>query len=52
VIRANNGQGVLEGSGHLPVVHNALVVEGEACLTALYAAMDIGISRIIVEMDS
>jgi ribonuclease HI len=52
VIRDNNGQRVLAASGRLSAVHNALVAEGEACLVALYAAMYIGISRIIVDTDS
>jgi ribonuclease HI len=52
VIRDGAGQGVLAGSGRLNAVYDALAAEGEACLAALYAAMSVGISRIIVETDS
>jgi hypothetical protein len=43
---------VLAGAGKLRAVHDALAAEGEAYLAALYAAMDIGISRIILETNS
>jgi hypothetical protein len=52
VIRDCGGHGVMEGSGRIRAVHDALAAAGEACLAALYAAMDIGIWRIILETDS
>jgi hypothetical protein len=52
VIRDHEGHGVMAGSGRIRAVHDALAAEGEACLAAIYAAMDIGISRIILETDS
>jgi ribonuclease HI len=36
----------------LNAVHDALAAEGEACLAALNAAMDLGISGVAVETDS
>jgi len=41
--------GVLARTGRLTAVHDALVAEGEACLAALRAATELGISRIIPE---
>lgn len=52
VIRDNDGQGVLAGSGCLSAVNDALAAEGEACIAALEAAMDRGISHNIIETDS
>ena len=52
VVRDSDGQGILAGCGRLKSVHNALTVEGEACLMALKAAMEVGISRVIIETDS
>lgn len=52
VTRDCDGGGVLVGSDHLKWVHDALIAEGEACLAALTAAMDAGISRVIIETDS
>ena len=52
VVRDSDGHGVLAGSRFLPAVHDALSAEGEACLAALNAAMEAGISRVIVEADS
>ena len=52
LVRDSDGRGVLAGSGFLPAVHDALSAEGEACLAALNAAMEAGISRVIVEADS
>ena len=46
------GRGVLAGAGRLNAMHDALAAEGEACLAALNAAMDLGISRVGVEIDS
>ena len=46
------GRGVLAGAGRLNAVHDALAAKGEACLAALNAAMDLGISRVGVEIDS
>ena len=40
------------GVGHLRAVHNALSAEGESCLAALQAALEAGISRIIIETGS
>ncbi|RLM98555.1 hypothetical protein C2845_PM06G23010 [Panicum miliaceum] len=51
-IRDSDGNGVLAGSGRLNAVHDALSADGEACLAALKAAMDLGISRVILETDS
>jgi len=52
VIRDSEGHGVLAGAGHLRAVYDALSAEGEACLAALQAAMEAGISRVIIETDS
>lgn len=52
VIRDCDGNGVLEGSGRLKWVHDALMAEGEACLAALTVAMDAGISHVVIEADS
>ena len=43
---------MLAGSGRLKWVHDALFAEGEACLEALKAAMEVGISRVAIETDS
>ena len=51
-IRDSDGKGILAGSGRLKSVQDALSAEGEACLAALKAAMELGISRVIVETDS
>ena len=51
-IRDHAGNGVLAGSGRLTAVHDALSAEGEACLAALKAAMELGISRVALETDS
>jgi hypothetical protein len=48
-IRDSNGCGVLAGSGKLSAVHDALSAEPEACVAALHAAMDVGISHVVVE---
>jgi len=40
VVRDSDGFGVLEGSGRLKAVHDALSAEGEACLAALRAATE------------
>jgi len=52
VVRDSDGQGMLAGSGRLRAVHDALSAEGEACLMALKAAMEVGISHVIIETDS
>ena len=52
MVRDSDGHGILAGSGRLWVVHDALSAEGEACLTALKIAMEVGISRVIIETDS
>ena len=51
-MRDSDGHGVLAGSGKLAAVHDALFVESEAVLAALKAAIDVGISLVIVEADS
>jgi hypothetical protein len=33
-------------------VHDALTAEGEACVAALHAAMDVGISHVVAETDA
>ena len=43
---------MLARTGRLTAVRDALVAEGEACLAALRAATELGISRIIPETDS
>ncbi|BAS74006.1 Os01g0714175 [Oryza sativa Japonica Group] len=50
VIRGENGRGVLAGSGRLPMVSDAHG-RAEACLAALEAAIDHGISQVINESD-
>ena len=52
VIIDSEGHGVLAGVGHLRAVHNALSAERESCLAALQAALEAGISRIIIETGS
>ena len=52
MVRDSDGFGVLAGSGRLKAVRDALSAEGEACLAALQAATEAGISRVIVESDS
>ena len=52
VFRDCDGHGVLARSGRLSRVHDALTAEGEACLAALEAAMDCGISLVAIETDS
>jgi ribonuclease HI len=50
--RDSEGTGILAGCGRLRAVHDALAAEGEACLAALYAARNVGISQVMVESDS
>jgi hypothetical protein len=52
IVRDSDGHGILAGSGCLPTVTDALAAEGEACLAALDAAMERGISHVIIETDS
>jgi ribonuclease HI len=52
VIRDCDGHGVLAGSGKLAATHDALSAEAEACLATLNVAMGVGISHVIVEIDS
>ncbi|WVZ95969.1 hypothetical protein U9M48_041787 [Paspalum notatum var. saurae] len=52
VIRDHDGHGVLAGAGRLEGVTDVLCAESHACLAALDAAMEHGISRVIVETDS
>uniref|UniRef100_J3LGX7 RNase H type-1 domain-containing protein n=1 Tax=Oryza brachyantha TaxID=4533 RepID=J3LGX7_ORYBR len=51
VIRDDKGRGVLAGSGRLPMVSDALMVEAEACSATLEAAINHGILRVIIETD-
>ena len=52
IIRDSDGQAIVAGSGRLSAVPDAISAEGEACLAALEAAMNRGISRVIIETDS
>jgi hypothetical protein len=52
IVRVSDGHGILAGSGCLPTVTDALAAEGEACLAALDAVMERGISHVIIETDS
>lgn len=52
VVQDSNGRGIIAGCGRLQVGHDTLSAEGEACLMALKAAMEIGISWVIIETDS
>lgn len=52
VIRDSDGHGVLAGSGSLKWVSDALIAEGEACMMALKAAEEAGVSRVAIETDS
>ena len=52
MVRDSDGHGILAGSGRLWAVHDALSAEGEACLMALKTAMEVGISRVIIETNS
>ena len=52
VIRDCDGHGILAGAGRFRAVYGALSTEGEACLAALQAALEAGISRIFIETDS
>ena len=51
-MRGHKGDTVLAGAGRINVAHDALSAESQACLAALYAAMDHGLSQIILETDS
>ena len=51
-MRDENGQAVLAGAGNLSAVHDALCAEAEACLTALSATMNHGMSNVVFESDS
>ncbi|RLN28580.1 hypothetical protein C2845_PM05G37280 [Panicum miliaceum] len=51
VVRDSDCQGIMAGCGQLQAVHHALSAEGEACLMALKAAVEIGISRVIIKTD-
>ena len=42
----------MAGAGRINVVHDALSAEAQACLAALYATIDKGISQILLETDS
>jgi len=52
VVRDENGQAVLAGAGNLSAVHDALCAEAEACLAALSATMNHGMSNVVFESDS
>ena len=52
MIRDCDGHGILAGAGRFRAVYGALSTEGEACLAALQAALEAGISRIFIETDS
>ena len=42
----------MASAGRINVVHDALSAEAQACLAALYAIIDQGISQILLEIDS
>jgi ribonuclease HI len=42
----------MAGAGRINVLHDALRAEAQACLAALYATIDQGISQILLETDS
>lgn len=50
--RDHEGQSVLAGAGKLVMIHDALLAEAYACKHAPEAAATLGISLIILEMDS
>ncbi|RLN16712.1 hypothetical protein C2845_PM02G22000 [Panicum miliaceum] len=52
VVRDENGQAVLVGAGNLQAMHDALCAEADACLAALIATMNHGMSNIVFESDS
>jgi len=52
VVRDENGQTVLAGAGNLNAVQDALCAEAEACLAALNATMNHGMSNVVFESDS
>jgi hypothetical protein len=51
-VRDHKEATVLASVGRINVVHDALSAEPQACLAALYVAMDHGLSEIILEIDS
>ena len=44
IVRDHKGDTVLAGVGRINVAHDTLSAEPQACLAALYAAMDHGLS--------
>jgi ribonuclease HI len=52
VVRDVEGTGVLAGCGMLSHVSDALIAEAEACVAAVRAAAEWGVSRVIIESDS
>jgi hypothetical protein len=52
VVRDHRGAIVMAGAGRINVLHDALRAEAQACLAALYATIDQGISQILLETDS
>lgn len=52
IVRDHTGASVVAGAGRINVVHDALSAESQACLAALYVAIDHGLSQIILETDS
>ncbi|WVZ74299.1 LOW QUALITY PROTEIN: hypothetical protein U9M48_022500 [Paspalum notatum var. saurae] len=52
VVRDSDGHGVLAGMGRLHNVPDVLCAEGYACLNALQAAREYGVSSLQLELDS
>ena len=52
IVRDHRGAVVMAGAGRINMLHDALSAEAQACLAALYATIDKGISQILLETDS
>ena len=52
IVTDHRGAAVMADAGRINVVHDALRTEVQACLAALYATIDQGISQILLETDS
>jgi hypothetical protein len=52
IVRDHRGTVVMAGAGRINVLHDVLSAEAQACIAALYATIDQGISHILLETDS
>uniref|UniRef100_A0A8I6Z5L8 RNase H type-1 domain-containing protein n=1 Tax=Hordeum vulgare subsp. vulgare TaxID=112509 RepID=A0A8I6Z5L8_HORVV len=52
IIRDHEGDVVVTAAGRLHHVHDALQVEAEACIRAIYKAQELGIGNVVMETDA